>query len=76
MTAQAPPGYNNPSRSVVADLANNPVLPGIKAVFFLQTEAARSGGSARGARPWNVNSPLAMSWPFTPPRRFTPIIAG
>ena len=23
-------GYNNPSRSVVADLANNPVLPGIK----------------------------------------------
>ena len=43
-------GYNNPSRSVVADLANNPVLPGIKAVFFLQTEAARSGGSARGRK--------------------------
>ncbi|UOB25366.1 polysaccharide deacetylase family protein [Pseudomonas orientalis] len=43
-------GYNNPSRSVVADLAHNPVLPGIKAVFFVQTEAARSGGSARGRK--------------------------
>ena len=43
-------GYNNPSRSVMADLAQNPVLPGIKAVFFLQTEAARSGGSARGRK--------------------------
>ena len=43
-------GYNNPRRSVVADLAHNPVLPGIKAVFFVQTEAARSGGSARGRK--------------------------
>ena len=43
-------GYNNPSRSVVADLAHNPVLPGIKAVFFLQTEASRSGGSPRGRK--------------------------
>ena len=43
-------GYNNPSRSVVANLADNPVSPGIKAVFFLQTEAARSGGSARGRK--------------------------
>src|SRR5471032_584033 len=43
-------GYNNPSRSVVADLANNPVLPGIKAVFFLQTEASRSGGRPRGRK--------------------------
>ncbi|WP_321850936.1 polysaccharide deacetylase family protein [Pseudomonas paraveronii] len=43
-------GYNNPSRSVIADLANNPVLPGIKAVFFLQTEAGRSGGSSRGRK--------------------------
>ncbi|MGY2375938.1 polysaccharide deacetylase family protein [Pseudomonas sp. SDO524_S393] len=41
-------GYNNPSRSVVADLAHNPILPGIKAVFFLQTEASRSGGNPRG----------------------------
>ncbi|MCR4540127.1 polysaccharide deacetylase family protein [Pseudomonas sp. 18.1.10] len=43
-------GYNNPSRSVVADLATNPVLPGIKAVFFLQTESSRSGGSSRGRK--------------------------
>jgi hypothetical protein len=43
-------GYNNPSRSVIADLAQNPVLPQIKAVFFLQTEAARSGGSSRGRK--------------------------
>ena len=43
-------GYNNPSRSVVADLAHNPILPGIKAVFFLQTESSRSGGSSRGRK--------------------------
>ncbi len=43
-------GYNNPSRSVIADLAHNPVLPGIKAVFILQTEASRSGGSPRGRK--------------------------
>ncbi|MGC3547125.1 polysaccharide deacetylase family protein, partial [Pseudomonas aeruginosa] len=41
-------GYNNPTRSVMADLAKNPELPGIKAVFFLQTEASRSGGNPRG----------------------------
>ncbi len=43
-------GYNNPSRSVVADLAKNPLLPGIKAVFFVQTEASRAGGSPRGRK--------------------------
>ncbi|CRM85033.1 polysaccharide deacetylase family protein [Pseudomonas sp. 8 R 14] len=43
-------GYDNPSRSVIADLAHNPVLPGIKAVFFLQTESSRSGGSSRGRK--------------------------
>ncbi len=43
-------GYNNPSRSVLADLAHNPLLSGIKAVFFLQTEASRSGGSLRGRK--------------------------
>ncbi|RMP64752.1 hypothetical protein ALQ18_02708 [Pseudomonas marginalis pv. marginalis] len=43
-------GYNNPTRSVVADLAHNPVLPGIKAVFFVQTEGSRSGGSPRGQK--------------------------
>lgn len=41
-------GFMNPSRSVMADLANNPIQPGIKAVFFLQTEAPRSGGNPRG----------------------------
>lgn len=43
-------GYNNPSRTVINDLAHNPVLPGIKAVFFLQTESSRSGGSSRGRK--------------------------
>ncbi|MBP1128246.1 MULTISPECIES: polysaccharide deacetylase family protein [Pseudomonas] len=43
-------GYNNPSRSVLGDLAHNPILPGIKAVFFVQTEGARSGGSPRGRK--------------------------
>ncbi|NVZ42644.1 polysaccharide deacetylase family protein, partial [Pseudomonas sp. 21615526] len=41
-------GFMNPCRSVMADLANNPIQPGIKAVFFLQTEAPRSGGNPRG----------------------------
>lgn len=43
-------GYANPSRSVIQDLAHNPVLPGIKAIFFLQTQAWRSGGSPRGRK--------------------------
>ena len=43
-------GYANPSRSVIQDLAQNPVLPGIKAIFFLQTQAWRSGGSPRGRK--------------------------
>ncbi|NNA89437.1 polysaccharide deacetylase family protein [Pseudomonas gessardii] len=43
-------GYANPSRSVIQDLAHNPVQPGIKAIFFLQTEAWRSGGSPRGRK--------------------------
>ncbi|WP_371321509.1 polysaccharide deacetylase family protein [Pseudomonas yamanorum] len=43
-------GFMNPSRSVMADLANNPIQPGIKAVFFLQTEAPRSGGNLRGRK--------------------------
>ncbi|MFO2463931.1 polysaccharide deacetylase family protein [Pseudomonas sp. 15FMM2] len=43
-------GFANPSRSVIADLANNSVQPGIKAIFFLQTEAARAGGSERGRK--------------------------
>ncbi|QYM70150.1 polysaccharide deacetylase family protein [Pseudomonas sp. So3.2b] len=43
-------GYANPSRLVLESLANNPVQPGIKAIFFLQTEAWRSGGSPRGRK--------------------------
>jgi peptidoglycan/xylan/chitin deacetylase (PgdA/CDA1 family) len=43
-------GFENPSRSVLADLASNPVQSGIKAVFFLQTQASRSGGSPRGRK--------------------------
>lgn len=43
-------GYANPSRSVIQDLAQNPVLPGIKAIFFLQSQAWRSGGSPRGRK--------------------------
>lgn len=43
-------GYANPSRSVIHDLANNPVQPGIKAIFFLQTDAWRAGGSPRGRK--------------------------
>ncbi|MFC6337315.1 polysaccharide deacetylase family protein [Pseudomonas sp. CCM 7891] len=43
-------GYANPSRSVIADLASNPLLPGIKAIFFVQTEASRAGGNVRGRK--------------------------
>ncbi|AIG05203.1 polysaccharide deacetylase domain-containing protein [Pseudomonas fluorescens] len=43
-------GYANPSRSVIKDLADNPVQPGIKAIFFLQTDAWRAGGSPRGRK--------------------------
>ncbi len=43
-------GYANPSRSVIQDLADNPVQPGIKAIFFLQTDAWRAGGSPRGRK--------------------------
>jgi peptidoglycan/xylan/chitin deacetylase (PgdA/CDA1 family) len=38
----------NPTESVLNDLAHNPLLPGIKAVFFLQTRAPRAGGSEIG----------------------------
>lgn len=38
----------NPTESVLDDLAHNPLLPGIKAVFFLQTRAPRAGGSEIG----------------------------
>ncbi|ROM75767.1 polysaccharide deacetylase family protein [Pseudomonas sp. WP18] len=38
----------NPSQEVLDALAQNPVQPGIKAVFFLQTRAARAGNSHIG----------------------------
>ncbi|AXA53866.1 polysaccharide deacetylase family protein [Pseudomonas thivervalensis] len=38
----------NPSLAVLDALADNPVQPGIKAVFFLQTRGPRSGGSDVG----------------------------
>lgn len=38
----------NPSVDVLDALARNPVQPGIKAVFFLQTRAPRAGGSEIG----------------------------
>jgi peptidoglycan/xylan/chitin deacetylase (PgdA/CDA1 family) len=38
----------NPSAGVLDALAQNPVQPGIKAVFFVQTRASRAGGSEIG----------------------------
>ncbi|MES2819106.1 MAG: polysaccharide deacetylase family protein [Pseudomonadota bacterium] len=38
----------NPTRSILDDLARNPVQPGIKALFFVQTRATGAGGSAQG----------------------------
>ncbi|WHS57853.1 polysaccharide deacetylase family protein [Pseudomonas sp. G2-4] len=38
----------NPSQAVLDALMDNPVQPGIKAVFFVQTRAPRAGGSDIG----------------------------
>ena len=38
----------NPSATVLDSLKDNPVLPGIKAVFFVQTRAPRAGNSDIG----------------------------
>lgn len=38
----------NPTRQILAALADNPVQPGIKALFFIQTRASYAGGSAQG----------------------------
>ena len=43
-------GFSNPTLTVLDSLKNNPVQPDIKAVFFVQTGAARAGGSERGKR--------------------------
>lgn len=42
--------FFNPTLSILDDLAHNPVQPGIKAVFFVQTRAARAGGSELGRK--------------------------
>jgi len=39
---------DGPTASILHDLADNPLEPGIKAVFFLQTRAQKAGGSERG----------------------------
>lgn len=39
---------DNPTRSILDDLADNPVQPGIKALFFVQTRALAGGGSEQG----------------------------
>jgi peptidoglycan/xylan/chitin deacetylase (PgdA/CDA1 family) len=41
-------GFYNPTQMVLDALAQNPQMPGIKAVFFVQTRAGGAGGSERG----------------------------
>ena len=43
-------GFANPTLQVLDSLAHNPLQDGIKAVFFVQTGAARAGNSDRGRR--------------------------
>ena len=38
----------NPTRQILDALADNPVQPGIKALFFIQTRAPYAGGNAQG----------------------------
>ncbi|NWD48632.1 polysaccharide deacetylase family protein [Pseudomonas gingeri] len=40
--------FYNPTASVLDDLAHNPIQPGIKALFFVQTRAPRAGNSDIG----------------------------
>ncbi|WP_050465084.1 polysaccharide deacetylase family protein [Herbaspirillum autotrophicum] len=40
--------YANPTESILRDLDNNPVQPGIKAVFFVQTRATNGGRTPLG----------------------------
>jgi peptidoglycan/xylan/chitin deacetylase (PgdA/CDA1 family) len=42
--------FFNPTESILDDLANNPIQPGIKAVFFVQTRAHGAGGSELGRK--------------------------
>lgn len=41
-------GFYNPTERVLEGLANNPVQPGIKALFFVQTGASGAGNSDQG----------------------------
>lgn len=38
----------NPTKMILNELAHNPIQPGIKAIFFVQTRAARGGGTEVG----------------------------
>lgn len=40
--------YANPTESILRDLDNNPIQPGIKAVFFVQTRATNGGSTPLG----------------------------
>lgn len=40
--------YNNPTQRILDALAQNEIQPNIKAVFFIQTRAARGGGTEAG----------------------------
>jgi peptidoglycan/xylan/chitin deacetylase (PgdA/CDA1 family) len=41
---------NNPTQQILDVLANNQIQPNIKAIFFVQTRAARGGGTEIGQR--------------------------
>jgi peptidoglycan/xylan/chitin deacetylase (PgdA/CDA1 family) len=40
--------FSNPTEKILNDLGDNPVQPGIKAVFFIQTRATNGGGTPLG----------------------------
>lgn len=40
--------YANPTESILRDLDNNPIQPGIKAIFFVQTRATNGGRTPLG----------------------------
>lgn len=64
-------GFANPTLSILDDLANNPHVPGVKAVFFVQTRASGAGGSELGRASMRKDIFLAS----TPVLRDIPIIA-
>lgn len=57
-------GPPSPTMSILDDLADNPLQPGIKAIFFLQTRATDAGGSIMGRQimrqEWNEGHLLAF----------------